>query len=63
MYGLQDWQGRIISFFVRLVQIMARGFVLVFWAVFALALFLAYLALPIFAAFAFLQQFLALLTN
>jgi hypothetical protein len=46
MYGQYDWQGRLISFFMRLFQIIVRGIVLVFWLIFALALFLIWIALP-----------------
>ncbi|MBU0637152.1 MAG: hypothetical protein ABH818_02115 [Patescibacteria group bacterium] len=30
MYGQYDWQGRIISFFIRLIQIIVRSFVMLF---------------------------------
>lgn len=47
MYGQFDLQGRIISFFMRLAQIVGRTFGLLVWLVFCLALFLVWLALPI----------------
>lgn len=31
MYGQADWAGRLISFFIRLVQIIVRGILLLFW--------------------------------
>ncbi len=46
MYGQYDWQGRLISFFMRLFQIIFRGIVMIFWLVFALAVFCVWLALP-----------------
>ncbi|MFH0854827.1 MAG: hypothetical protein V1891_05075 [bacterium] len=47
MYGQYDWQGRIISFFMRVVQIILRAIFLLIWAVFYVSLFLAFLGLPI----------------
>lgn len=47
MYGQYDWQGRIISFFMRLVQIIARGLVMLFWLASVLALLLLWFALPL----------------
>lgn len=47
MYGQFDWQGRIISFFMRLAQILARIFGLFLWLVFCSTLFLIWLALPV----------------
>ena len=46
MYGQHDWQGRIISFFMRLAQIIARGVIMIFWLIFALAGFLFWIILP-----------------
>ncbi|MFH1030734.1 MAG: hypothetical protein V1770_05775 [bacterium] len=46
MYAQYDWQGRIISFFMRLVQIILRGIFLVIWSVFYMSLFLCWLVLP-----------------
>ena len=31
MYGQYDWQGRLISFFMRLVQVIFRGLALMVW--------------------------------
>jgi hypothetical protein len=47
MYGQFDLQGRIISFFMRLVQIIARTFGLLIWLAFCFILFLIWLGLPI----------------
>lgn len=47
MFGQFDIQGRIISFFMRLVQIIARTIGLMIWLVFCLALWLVWLLLPI----------------
>jgi hypothetical protein len=37
MYGQYDWQGFLISFFVRLVQIIFRSIFMLFWAILGLA--------------------------
>jgi len=47
MYGQYDWQGRIVSFFMRFIQIIFRTIALVAWIVCCLGLFVAWLALPI----------------
>jgi len=47
MYGQSDWAGRLISFFVRLVQIIFRGVALLFWIVICILLTIFWLALPL----------------
>ncbi len=49
MFGQFDIQGRVISFFMRIVQIIVRTFGLLLWLVFCSALFLVWLLLPIVA--------------
>jgi hypothetical protein len=46
MYGQRDWQGLLISFFIRLVQIVFRSLVLLFWLVIALVLFWLWIIFP-----------------
>jgi hypothetical protein len=46
MYGQYDWAGRLISFLVRLFQIIVRGILLMIWAAIAVALFLFWIILP-----------------
>src|SRR3989344_852215 len=48
MFGQYDWQGKLISFFIRLVQIIFRSVIMLLVLIFFLALFLIWLALPIF---------------
>lgn len=48
MYGERDIQGRIISFFIRVVQILVRSFALFVFCLLSTLLFLLYLALPLF---------------
>ena len=47
MFGQYDIQGRIISFFMRLFQVIGRGIALVVWLAVCLALFGAWLVLPV----------------
>ena len=47
MYSQYNWQGMLISFFVRLVQIIFRGIIMIFWLIFSLAILLFWLFLPI----------------
>lgn len=47
MYGQYDWQGRIISFFMRLVQIIFRLIGLTVWLMFCLVLFIVWILWPI----------------
>ena len=47
MFGQYDWQGRIISFFMRIVQIIFRTVALAVYLGFILVLFCLWLALPI----------------
>ncbi|MDD5109594.1 MAG: hypothetical protein PHI63_00055 [Patescibacteria group bacterium] len=52
MYGQYDWQGRIISFFMRLVIGIARIALLVVWFAFSLTVIVAWvLVLPLAAYF------------
>jgi hypothetical protein len=46
MYGQRDFSGRLISFFIRLFQIIFRGLALIFWALICLILLLLWLSLP-----------------
>lgn len=47
MYGQHDAASRIISFFMRLIQIIFRGLVLLFWFGLVLIFLLLWLAFPI----------------
>jgi hypothetical protein len=56
MYGLRDIQGVIISFFVRLVQVIIRSIIMIFWLIIILAVFFIYLAFPFLAAYEIIFQ-------
>ena len=47
MFGQSDWQGRIMSFFMRLVNVVIRGFLLLFWFIIVAVIFLVWLLLPV----------------
>ena len=56
MFGQYDWQGRLISFFVRVFQIIIRGLAMFFWIIIALAVFLFWIILPPFIIFEIIFQ-------
>lgn len=47
MYGQYDITGRLISFFMRLVQIVGRAFILAVWTVLCVVWLMAWLLIPI----------------
>lgn len=55
MFGQYDWQGRIISFVIRLVEVIARGFALGMWGVVCLVLFLFWIVFPVVVMYEFLS--------
>ncbi len=50
MFGRYDWQSRLISVFMRVVNIVGRGFAAMIVAIIGIAACIVYLALPMFAA-------------
>jgi len=56
MYGQYDWQGRLISVFIRLVQIIFRGLLMILWSLFALAVLFFWLAFPLFVVYQIIYQ-------
>lgn len=60
MYGARDWQSRIISFFMRSVQIVARSFLLFFYSLMICVLLVIYLIAPILVAVNIVFHFSAL---
>lgn len=51
MYGQYDFQGRLISFIMRLANVIGRSIALFVWMLLAVIIFLAYLALPGFVVY------------
>ncbi|MDO8668609.1 MAG: hypothetical protein Q7K35_06030 [bacterium] len=56
MFGQYDWQGMIISFFVRLVQIIFRSIFMLLWSILALMVIIFWLILPILVAYEIIFQ-------
>lgn len=46
MYGQTDWQGRLMSFFMRLVNVIGRSIGIFLWSIVVLFVFALWLALP-----------------
>ncbi|MFH0857660.1 MAG: hypothetical protein V1848_02835 [Candidatus Magasanikbacteria bacterium] len=57
MYGQYDWQGRLVSFFVRFGNVIARAFGLVFWVFILFVLLIAWIMLPPFCIYMFILSF------
>ncbi len=49
MDGMYDWQSRIISFVVRVFQLIFRGIGLCLWSVFMFAVLIGYVVAPLVA--------------
>ena len=47
MYGQHDWQGMLISVFIRIVQIIIRSIIMIFWLALAVTVLLAWMLLPL----------------
>jgi hypothetical protein len=47
MFGQVDWQGKMVSFFVRLGNVVFRSIGMFFWCIMVSALFLCWVLLPI----------------
>lgn len=51
MFGQHDWQGRLVSFFVRLVNVLVRGLLFLMWTFLGCAVFLIWPLLPVIVLF------------
>lgn len=51
MYGQYDLQGRLVSIFMRLANVIGRSIALFFWLLISVFLFLLWLAFPIFVVY------------
>ena len=56
MYGQYDWQGKLISFFFRIIQIIVRSIAMLIWLVIAALAFCFWLALPVFVVYEIIFQ-------
>lgn len=46
MYAQTDWQGMLISIFMRIVEIIIRSIIMLFWIIIALAGFIIWIFMP-----------------
>ncbi len=58
MYAQYDWQGMLISFFMRLIQIIFRSLIWLFWLILVLVVIAFWLLLPPFIAAEIIIQFI-----
>lgn len=56
MYAQYDWAGMLISFFVRLVQIIFRSIFMLFWMILSLAVIIFWILLPVFVVYEIIFQ-------
>ncbi|MEK7097618.1 MAG: hypothetical protein AAB906_02115 [Patescibacteria group bacterium] len=56
MYGQNDITGFLISFMVRMFQIIFRGIILSFWVIIAISAVLLWLILPFFVVYQIILQ-------
>ncbi len=56
MYGQTDFSGRLISFFIRLVQVIFRGILLFLIFILCLILFFLWAAIPLLVVYAIVLQ-------
>lgn len=47
MYGQYDWQGRLMSFFMRVVNVIGRTIALLVWLVVCVVVFSLWLGIPV----------------
>lgn len=51
MYGQTDIEGRMMSIFMRFVNVIGRGFALLVWFLIVLVIFLLWLVFPLFVVY------------
>jgi len=56
MYGQTDWQGRLISFFIRIVQIFFRALLLLFWMLAIIIIILLWIIFPFIVFYEIIYQ-------
>lgn len=56
MYGQHDWAGILISFITRVLQIIVRSLIMLFWLTLCLIALLLWLAAPLFIAYELIFQ-------
>lgn len=58
MYGQTDWQGILISIFIRVVQIIVRSMAMIFWLFFSVFILLMWLVIPVFVIYEIVLQYM-----
>jgi len=58
MYAQYDWQGLLISFFMRLFQIIFRSVIMLFWVIISLAVVIFWIIFPLLVIYEIIFQFL-----
>lgn len=56
MYAQYDWQGMLISFFMRLAQIIFRSVIMLFWLIVCLAVVIFWILFPVFVIYEIIFQ-------
>jgi hypothetical protein len=56
MYGQSDWQGALISIFIRIIQIVFRGIMMFLIVVLCFLVFLLWLFIPVFIVYELIFQ-------
>lgn len=56
MFGVTDWQGKLISFFMRLFQIIFRSLVMLLWAVWSVIVIIFWIVFPLFVIYEIIFQ-------
>lgn len=54
MYGQYDWQGRIMSVFIRTLNVCVRSMALILWSVIVVLLGLLWISLPLMSIMVFI---------
>ena len=57
MFGQNDWQGRIVSVFMRIVNIIGRSIALFVWTMVVLAIFVMWIVWPAFITYLLVVSF------
>lgn len=56
MYGQYDWQGKLISFFIRVMQIIARSAVMIIYLIIAVSVVCFWMILPALVIYEIIYQ-------
>lgn len=59
MFGQNDLQGRLVSFFMRFINVIGRTIALLVWLLFCIFVFAFWLALPLLVVYMFFQSMFA----